>query len=99
MENDERRREPRYAVEAEAAVDIPGKRRPVSAATLNLSACGVLLQFKDPVQLAIGDQVICEFKLRDCPDKALPCWGIGSIVRLDGSTVGIELAGAVTPAE
>ena len=58
---------------------------------LDMSGSGVLLRFDGAVQLAPGDEVTCDFKLSSDADNSLPHWGIGTVVRVDGRSVAIEL--------
>jgi len=39
------------------------------ATTVNMSGSGVLLHFEEAVQLALGDQVTCEFQVSHDADK------------------------------
>ncbi len=73
----DRRRETRYPIEAEATVELRREKDTIPATTVDLSESGVFLRFKAPVQLAVGDEVTCEFKVRHGPDKALPLLGNG----------------------
>lgn len=96
----ERRREPRYATEAEAAVEFLDMNVAFSATTVKLSESGTLLRFTGPIPLAVGDDVICEFKVRHGPDQPLPYGGVDRVVRVDGSHAVIELsAGGPNPLE
>jgi hypothetical protein len=95
-----RRREIRFMVEAGATVEIGRTRSTLHAKTVNMSGSGVLLQFEDPVELEVGDEVICEFQAFHDDDKPLPYWGVGDVVRVDGHTAGIDLkAGGFVPLE
>jgi hypothetical protein len=79
---------------------LPQKGKAVRATTVNLSGCGVLLHFREPVQIAVGDELICEFKVRHRAGKSLPCWGVGHVVRIDGTKAAVELsAGGYNPAD
>lgn len=80
----DRRREDRFPINAGAAVAVNDNGRTASATTLNISGCGVLLQFAEPVQLAVGDQVVCDFDASHDTDKRLPYWAVGYVVRVDG---------------
>jgi len=96
----DRRREPRFPIEAGATVEVSKNGEVVSATTVNISGSGVLLQFEEPVQLAVGDQVVCEFKVSYETDKPLPYWGVGHVVRVDGCRAAIVLmAGGLAPLE
>ena len=93
----DRRREPRYPIQAGAAVEVNsngnGYGRSIRATTVDMSGCGVLLQFEEPAQLAVGDRVICEFQLPQEAGKPLPYWGVGSIVRVECLRVAVDIEG------
>jgi len=72
-----------------------GTGEPNPAKTVNVSTGGVLLRPANPLDLAIGDEVSCDIDLHENPDKALPFWGVGTVVRLEGDRAGIELKAAV----
>ena len=94
----DRRREDRFPIKAGAAVAVNNNGRTVSATTLDISGCGVLLQFEEPVQLAVGDKVVCDFDVSYEADKPLPYWGVGYVVRVDGCRAAIDLnAGGLSP--
>jgi PilZ domain len=90
----EKRKEIRYPIEAEAKVELVKGGQALWATTENLSESGALLHFEEPTQLAVGDEVNCEFTTRRSPDKPLPCWGMGRVVRVDASRAGVELSAA-----
>jgi hypothetical protein len=95
----ENRREPRFQIEAGATVELHNKGQIVSATTVNMSGCGVLLQFAEPVHLSVGDDVMCDFKLSKGSGDPLPRWGVGTVVRVDGERVAIDFrGGGWTPA-
>jgi hypothetical protein len=71
-------RELRFLIEAGATVDVIKNGQTIRATTVNMSGCGVLPHFEEPVQLAVGDQVIAEFKIANEADKSLPYWGWGT---------------------
>jgi hypothetical protein len=83
----DKRKETRYPIDAEATVQSAKNGGTIRATTENLSERGVLLHFKDPIQLAIGDEVTCEFSAIHDADQALPCWGVGRVIRVDGHRV------------
>ena len=91
----DRRRETRYPIEAEATVELRREKDTIPATTVDLSESGVFLRFKAPVQLAVGDEVTCEFKVRHGPDKALPYWGTGTVARVEGLGAGVVLAAVI----
>ena len=88
-----KRKELRFLIEAGASVEVCKNGQTIRAATVNMSGCGVLLNFEEPVQLAAGDKVICEFMVVHDADKPLPYWGVGNVVRVDNCRVAIELKG------
>ncbi len=93
-----KRRELRFLVEAGATVEVSKNGQTVHAKTVNMSPSGVLLNFEEPVQLAVGDQVICEFKVAHEADSPLPYWGVGDVVRVGNSSVAVLLkAGGYSP--
>jgi len=86
----ERRREERFPIEAGAIVAVNQNGQTESGTTVDISGCGVLLQFKEPVHLAGGDQVICDFSVPQQTEKPLPYWVVGSVVRVDGCRAAID---------
>jgi hypothetical protein len=86
----DKRREPRFAIEAGTTVEVFNNGQIVRATTVNMSGCGVLLQLQAPVGLNLGDQVICEFNISPDPDKPLPCWAVGEIVRLENCHAAVD---------
>ena len=97
-DNSEKRREPRFPIQTGATVEVQKRGEIVSATTVNISGCGVLLEFEIPTRLEVGDPVICEFAVTHDADNGLPCWGVGDVVRVDGRTVAVDFkAGALTP--
>lgn len=94
----DRRREERFPIRAGATVAVSRGGRTTSATTLDISGGGVLVQFAEPVPLAVGDQVVCDFDVSHEADKPLPYWGLGSVVRVDGCRAAIDLkAGGLSP--
>lgn len=94
----QKRKEPRFLIEAGATVEVGKNGRTIRATTVNMSPSGVLLNFEEPAQLAVGDHVICEFKVAHEPDSPLPYWGVGNVVRVGNSSVAILLkAGGYSP--
>ena len=94
------RKELRFLIEAGATVKVCKNGQTLRATTVNMSACGVLLHFEEPVPLAVGDQVICEFRVPHEADKPLPYWGVGNVVRAEECRVAIELkGGGFSPSE
>jgi hypothetical protein len=91
---DDRRREPRFSIQAGAVVGLRRDGQVVNAITINMSGCGVLLQFPAPVDLTVGDTVVCDFHLPDETGRLLPCWAEGIVIRLDGNRVAIDFRSA-----
>ena len=87
------RRELRFLIEAGATVEVCKNGRTIRAITANMSGGGVLLDFDEPVQLAVGDQVICEFRVVHDADKPLPYWGVGNISRVEDCRIAVEFKG------
>lgn len=97
-EQSDKRREVRYLIEAGATVELNKNGQIAHATTLNVSGSGTLLRFDEPVQLAVGDEVTCDFKVSYEANQPLPYWGIGNVARVDGCCVAIEFAlGCLTP--
>ena len=61
-ERAERRKEPRFPIQAGAVVEVNNNGRIARATTVNMSSFGTLLQFQEPLPLQVGDRVICEFQ-------------------------------------
>ncbi|MGA9415417.1 MAG: PilZ domain-containing protein [Terriglobales bacterium] len=70
-----KRKEVPFLIEVRATVKASKNGQTIRATTVNMSGCGVLLQFDEPVLLAVGDQVSCEFKVAHKADSPLPYWG------------------------
>jgi len=86
-----KQRELRFLIEAGATVEVSKNGQTIHATTVNMSAGGVLLHFEQPVQLEVGDQVICEFRVEHEADKPLPYWGVGNVVRVEDCRVAVML--------
>jgi hypothetical protein len=95
----ERRREPRFQIVAGATVEVDNQGRITHATTVNVSGCGVLLQFEEPVHVAVGDQVICEFKVPQKAGTPLPYWGLGNVLRVEDRRAAIDFKAALSPIE
>jgi hypothetical protein len=87
---DEKRREPRFAIQAGTLVGVRRGDKTVKAVTINMSGCGVLLQLSEPVELVVGDTVVCDFDLPNEAGALLPYWAEGSVVRLDENRIAID---------
>jgi hypothetical protein len=88
------RREPRLAIEVEAALKAKNSDRTVRVTTVNASRWGVFLELKGSVQLVVGDPVYCEFDISDQEQNPLPCWASGNVVRVEGRCVAVEFKSA-----
>ena len=99
-EGSDKRREQRFPIQTGATVEVQKRGEIVNATTINISGCGVLLQFEIPTQLSVGDPVVCEFAVTNDTDLPLPCWGVGDVVRVDGNRVAVDFkAGGLSPLE
>ncbi len=86
---DDRRREPRFSIQA-GAVALRRDGHVANAITINMSGCGVLLELTGPLDLTVGDTVVCDFHLPDESGTLLPCWAEGTVIRLDGNRAAID---------
>jgi len=89
----ENRREPRFQIDVGATVDLHNKGHVLKATTINMSGCGVLLQFENPPDLAVGDDVACDFGRSKEAGNPLPRWGLGTVVRVDNLRVAVDFKG------
>jgi hypothetical protein len=89
-DSSDNRREPRFPVKTGATVEVQKCGEIAGATTVNISGCGVLLEFKVPTQLAVGDPVVCEFDVTRGAGKPLPYWGMGDVVRVEGCQVAVD---------
>jgi len=87
MQQPEQRREPRYALKAEAIIERASGEK-LSAFTINVSASGALLELEQPPALELGETVTCGLKLYS--DKPPQSWGTGRVVRLSECRVAID---------
>jgi len=87
------RREQRFQIQAGATVELHNNGHNVKATTINMSGCGVLLQFENSPDLVVGDEVLCDFKLSKAVDDPLPRWGLGTVVRVDNLRVAVDFKG------
>jgi hypothetical protein len=85
-----RRRAPRFPIQASVLVrknngDI------LAAEAVNISSSGMSLRTEQPDCLVLGENVIVEIDLPDHPDKTLPAWGVGRVVRVGEHGTAIHL--------
>jgi hypothetical protein len=92
MENlpEERRRAPRYPIEARVIVSKTDGET-VLANCLNVSSSGILIEVEQPSRFQIGEEVTVELDLPNDADKALSVWGVGRVVRVDAQQSAIQL--------
>jgi hypothetical protein len=94
----ERRKEPRYPIEARVLVHKnSGQTIPATAA--NISGNGMLLHVDEPSQFRILEELSVEIELPDDPCKPFSAWGIAKVVRINGRHFGIELRGGTFDSE
>jgi c-di-GMP-binding flagellar brake protein YcgR len=96
MENIDKRREPRYPIEAEVIVHRNGED--LTAHAVNISASGMLLTLEPPSSLRLDEEVSVDVELPDDPSKPLSSWGIGKVIREDRGSFAIQIfAGMFNP--
>jgi hypothetical protein len=86
----EKRRAPRFAIPAPATVRN-GNGEQVNGMVVNVSSSGILVALAGSLGLATGDQVMVHVDLPPDPDLPLPSWGLGTVVRVDGTRLAVEL--------
>ena len=86
----ERRIELRYPIEAHVIIH-KSNGETISATAANISGGGMLLHVEELSSLSIGEAVTVEVELPEEPDKPFASWGIGKVVRFNGSHFGIQL--------
>lgn len=91
MEFTEKRREPRFQIEANARIKISVGDRSATGHTVNVSGSGALVELSAPLELNVGDRLVCEFDVPADPDKPLSNWGTGRVLRVEGSRIAIAL--------
>lgn len=97
-EGPDRRREPRFPIETDVNVKRQATGEDLTAKSVNIAGGGMLLEFDEPAALRLGETVTCSLKVPDDPDKPLPSWGVGSVVRAEDSQAAVELeAGTFEP--
>jgi hypothetical protein len=93
-----RRREPRFPIETDVNVERQSTGEHLTAKSVNIGGGGMLLEFDEPAALRLGETVTCSLKAPDDPDKPLPSWGVGNVVRAEDRQAAVELeAGAFAP--
>ena len=96
MEDDSsnKRSEVRQPMQADTSVEALNSGQIARATTIDLSPSGALLNFSEGFSLVPGDHVTCDFVVTHDEVSALPYWGIGEVIRVDGTRVAIRLGSA-----
>jgi PilZ domain len=84
------RKEVRYTLQLHAILQR-NTGESILGSTVNASGSGVLLEIALPPDLRLGERVCCSMELY--AGKAPQEWGVGRIVRIEGSRVAIEFSG------
>jgi len=82
-----KRKETRYPVDTQAILERKTGEQ-LSAATLNISGSGMLVNLARAPDLRLGEELLCSVLLYQ--DKPLQSWGLGTVRRVEGSLVAIE---------
>jgi len=86
----ERRKEPRYPIEAKALVRRKSGET-IHATAVDISSSGMLLHIEPPFLLNLEEEVTVEVELPQDPDKPFSSWGVGRVAHIDGHRTGIQL--------
>jgi hypothetical protein len=95
----ELRKEIRFQIKAVAAVKVAKSGQVFRTKTSDISGCGVLVHFEEPVQLMVGDEVSCECNLPETSDDSLPFWTVGTVVRVGDRSAAFEFRAGVFPSK
>jgi hypothetical protein len=90
LEQSERRREPRYPVEAKVTVHKDGGGS-IGAMASNISSAGMLLRVERPSDLREGERVTVDVELPAKPGAPFSAWGAATVVRVDGGIFAVHL--------
>jgi hypothetical protein len=92
-QNGERRKEPRYLVEAKVIVrKKSGEVFPATA--IDISSSGMRLRRYQSCPLDLEDEVSAEIEVPEFPDKPLSSWGYGRVAyKKNERGIGIQLFG------
>ncbi len=98
---DERRKERRFPIQTNASIRVSKGTESASGTTINVSAGGAQVYLKTPLNLNVGDQVICQLDLPVDIEEPLSSWAIAHVVRIEGNQIAIQMEGGefATPAE
>jgi c-di-GMP-binding flagellar brake protein YcgR len=88
----ERRKEPRYPVEANVIVQKKNGER-IRATAVDISSSGIRLRLGQPCPLDQDEEVTLEVELPEHPDKPFSSWGLGRVVYRNDGGIGIQLYG------
>lgn len=88
----ERRREPRYPIEAKVRV---WKRsgEMVCATAVDISSSGMRLRPCQACTLELDEEVSIQIELPESVDKPFSSWGLGRVVYINERGIGIQLFG------
>ncbi len=93
---EDKRRGQRLPLTAGTSLMLRGLPLTNPGVTVNVSASGVLLRFKWPVDLKAGQTVICDFAPPEVarPELDIPDWAQAKVVRVEGNDVALEFISA-----
>lgn len=88
----EKRAEVRLPIAIGASVTLRDWPLPNPAMTVNLNSNGALLRFATPIDLALGDVIMCDFAKPevDVKNGAPGHWARGEVVRISGNDVALQ---------
>ncbi len=93
MKFDERRKERRFPIQTNASIRVSKGTESANGTTVNVSAGGAQVYLDTPLQLNLGDQVVCQIDLPDDLEEPLSSWAIAHVVRIDGNLIAIQMEG------
>ena len=88
----EKRAEVRLPIAVGTKVTLRDWPLPNPAMTVNLNSTGALLRFDEPIDLHLGDVILCDFDETetDVRNGAPAHWARGEVVRIAGSDVALQ---------
>lgn len=87
----ERRREPRYPIQARVMVK-KNNGQMIPATAINISSSGMRLHIEQqPCPLDQDEDVMIEVELPEFPDKPFSSWGVGRVAYIGAGGAGIQL--------
>jgi hypothetical protein len=87
----DKRTEFRSLIKIGMTIQIRASGKSAQATTINMTSAGALLRLDEPLKIAVGDKVTCDFSIARGEEALLPYWGIGSVTRVDGAIVAVHL--------